>query len=308
MTFTQFVKLFSPPILLPLLNRVRNVVRLGRKKSNGHGFYSTIHLHKKESDTIFILGNGPSLKNTLEDFKEILSTKTCLCVNSFVLTDYYERIKPRAFVFMDPAGFVPLSSQLQDVEKESIAVFKALISKTDWHIDAIFSSHYKNNERVLSLKKNPLINILFINTGTYASYWSRKKQFEFFNANKIPVPAQTVLNTAVYLAIFWRYNNIVLLGADLSMHEQLSVDEKTNILYTNDEHFYGILRRVIYKDPEKGIPFKINELFFAFSRMHELFWLLHEYADFNSVKIFNASGKSYIDAFERAVIEEFFKK
>jgi hypothetical protein len=307
MTFIQFVKLFSPPILLPLLNRVRNIVRSRGKKSNCYGFYSTIHLHKKERDTIFILGNGPSLKNKLEKFKEILATQTCLCVNSFILTDYYERIKPRVFIFVDPVGFVPLSSQLQDVEKESIAIFKSLISKTNWHIDAIFPSHYKNNERVLSLKENPLINILFVNMENYASYWSRKKHFNLFNKNKIPAPAQTVLNTAVYLAVFWRYNNIVLLGADLSMHERLSVDEKTNILYINDEHFYGNLRRVIYKDSEKGIPFKINELFFAFARMHELFWLLREYADFNSVRIFNASGKSYIDAFERATIEDFLK-
>jgi hypothetical protein len=283
-----------------------NNVKLRGKESNYQDFYSTIHLHRKENDAIFILGNGPSLKNILEKFSEALVAKTCLCVNSFVLTDYYEKIKPRVFIYMDPMGFVPLSSQAQYLENEAIAMFETLVSKTQWYIDAIFPSQYKNNKRVLSLKKNPLINILFINTGSYASYQSKRKQFELFNINKIRVPAQTVLNTAVYLAIYWRYKKIVLIGTDLSMHEHLYVDEKTNILYLNDKHFYGTSQGIVaYRYPEKGIPFKVHELLSAFSYMHELFWLLREYADFNSVKIFNASGKSYIDAFERAEIEVF---
>jgi hypothetical protein len=121
-------------------------------------------------------------------------------------------------------------------------------------------------------------------------YENKIYQFDLYNKNKISVPAQTVLNTAVYLAVFWRYKNIVLIGADTSWHEELQVDQETNILYFDDEHFY---------ETKQSIPSKIHEQFFCLARVFENYCLLREYADYNSVSVFNASEKSWIDAFER---------
>jgi hypothetical protein len=138
-------------------------------------------------------------------------------------------------------------------------------------------------------------------------FHNKKEQFKLFNKNKLAVPAQTVLNTAVFFAIFWRYKNIVLIGADTSWHEEINVDQKTNELFYESNHFYGTERKKAYSDVERKTPGKVHEEFYAIGNALKLYWLLREYAEFNSVRVFNASAKSYIDAFERIPLDDFYK-
>jgi hypothetical protein len=99
----------------------------------------------------------------------------------------------------------------------------------------------------------------------------------------------------------------VLIGADTSWHEAIRVDQKTNELFYEIEHFYGTKRIKCYMDCEQITPVKVHEEFYATGRVFELYRLLREYADFNVVTIFNASKKSYIDAFERITLDDFCK-
>jgi gamma-glutamylcyclotransferase (GGCT)/AIG2-like uncharacterized protein YtfP len=298
MKIKQIIKLFIPPIIIYFINLFRN-----NKKENILPFYSTINNHKKNTDKIIILGNGPSLKNQLANSIDILKSNQCVCVNSFVLTEYYSIIKPRVYLLIDPSFFVQCA--VLEIEQEHISVFNNLFIKTTWNVDLVVSSKYKDNDRILKLKENHHINILFINQDDYIAFNTKEEQFKLLNKNKIRFPAQTVLNTAVYLCIFWKYKNIILLGADTSWHEELRIDQKTNILYINDEHFYGTKKRIIYSDTLQTIPSKLHQELFAIARALEYYCLLREYADYNSVFVYNASEKSWIDAFERKELESF---
>ena len=296
MKIKSFLRLLIPPIFFHALNLIR-------KYKNLPLFYSTINKHKKTTDTIIILGNGPSLKNQLINSIDILKSNICICVNSFVLTEYYSIIKPKVYLLIDPGYFVQCA--VPETEQEHISVFDNLFSKTTWDIDLIVCSRYKNNERILKLKENQNINVLFINQDEYSTYNTKEEQFELFNKNKIGVPAQTVINTAIYLGIFWRYKTVVLIGADTSWHEDIKVDQKTNVIYSNDEHFYDSKKRILYSDTLQTIPSKLHQEFFAIARALEYYWLLREYADYNSVSVYNASEKSWIDAFERKELNDF---
>jgi len=292
----NILKSFIPPIFLYILNF------LTRNKGLPP-FYSTIDRHIKTSDKIIILGNGPSLKAQLTNSIDILKSNICVCVNSFVLTEYYSIIKPKVYILIDPAYFEGYA--VPEVDKEIITVLDNLVSKTTWDIDLIVCSKYKNNDRVQKLISNPHINVLFINLDKYDTFYSKEKQFELFNKNKIEAPSQTVLNTAVYLSIFWRYKTIILIGADTSWHEEVRIDQETNELYYEDEHFYGLQKRISYNNPKIKIPNRLHQDFFAIARALEYYWLLREYADYNYVSVYNASEKSWIDAFERKKLTDF---
>ena len=298
MKIKKILKMFIPPIFL-------STIRLFRKNKIIPQFYSTIDKHIKTSDTIIILGNGPSLKLELDKHLDYFKLKTCLCVNYFVLTDFYSIIKPKIYLLMDPNLFIT-NNNIKN-EEGATQIFKELLSKTTWNMDLIVGSRYINNKIVLSLSKNTNINILFINQEDINKYGTKEEQFKLFNLNKIAVPAQNVINTAVYLGIFWRYKNIIMIGADTSFHEEIMIDQITNTLYIEDKHFYGTKKRLIYKDDKQTVPFKIHELFQCFTNVFNNYWLLREYADYNLVKVFNASSKSYIDSFERITIEEYKK-
>jgi hypothetical protein len=291
------IKLFLPPVIFELHFFIKNKLR-ERKY-----FYSTISNHKKTGETILILGNGPSLKEQLDRYFDILSNNTCICVNHFVSSEYYVKLRPKLYIIIDPVFFHPCEDKKINEKKEM--VFFNLKTKTTWNIELVIDSKYKSDLKLIELQENQHIKLLFINMGTFISYYRTKEQFKLFNKNIIAPPAQTVLNTALYLCIFWRYKNIVLLGADSSWHEAYQIDPLTNKLYINMRHFTGEEKMPVYSDPKDCTFAKFHEEFLALSNAFKSYWLLREYAEFNGVSIFNASTKSYIDAFERKPLEAF---
>jgi hypothetical protein len=204
---------------------------------------------------------------------------------------------------VDPAYFTTVS--VRETEEEILSVWENLIAKTTWKMDIIVSSQFRNNERICRLKENQNINVFFFNQSDCSLYRNKKERFKLFNENKLDVPAQTVLNTALYLGIFWRYENIVLIGADTSWHEEINVDQKTNVLFFENRHFYKTKRKILYANTKCTVPSKMHNEFYNIAKAFELYWLLREYAEFNNVKVFNASTKSYIDAFERISLDVF---
>lgn len=295
----KIIKQLIPPLFLKLTSTYRNKAR----------FYSTIHKHEKKGNTLFILGNGPSLKEQLENSCSIIASNPCVCVNTFVSSDFYSIIKPCIYVLADPGLFdMPLAEHCRDRVE---AMWKDLFDKTNWNMDLVVPSQFRNNERIRQMVKNNFISILFCNMLNCSFYLNKKSQFKLLNRNLLSTPAQTVLNMAVYLAIFWRYKDIILLGADTSWHEDMKVDQKTNQVYIDDEHFHdsrkGLLMPIY--DSRKGLirPGKLHEGLQTVCIALESYWLLREYADYNSVSIYNASTKSWIDAFERKTLEELAK-
>ena len=54
------------------------------------------------SQSCFILGNGPSLKNALNQYQGFLTSQVLFCVNGFSNTEYFEKLKPKYYVINAP--------------------------------------------------------------------------------------------------------------------------------------------------------------------------------------------------------------
>jgi hypothetical protein len=245
------------------------------------------------------------LKGQLEQYSQQLAERTTVCVNSFILTEYYEKIKPKVYLLVDPMYFFndnPNKSQKEEHQK----IFDKLISQTDWDMELIIPSSFRYYDKIREIQETSNIKVLFYNNIDFSEKANLEQTYQLFNENKLGPPAQTVLNTAVYLAIFWRYKNIVLIGADTSWVEQFKVDQNTNIVYMEDRHFYGTVKMMLYINPKLLIPSKLHEEYYAVARALENYWLLRKYAEYNEVAVWNASAKSYIDAFPRKKLEDFF--
>ena len=93
--------LLLPNIVILLLELVKGVygkLKLGYLNKRLGSF--------EHKDDIYILGNGPSLKNTLDRDLDILKNKECAVVNKFGNTDYFFHIKPSWYILADPAFFL----------------------------------------------------------------------------------------------------------------------------------------------------------------------------------------------------------
>lgn len=293
MNIKSVLKLFIPPVFISLGKNL-----LKKRTGSKRPYISTINQIEKKSDSICILGNGPSLKETFNKYLDVLKTKECIVVNFFCKTDYYNIIKPKFYLLADPAFFGDTETYSDDLKQRIISFWDVFLSKTDWDINLIVPDYAKNTNFGQKCSTNTFVHLFYYNTSDNSKNTDQSK-FELWDKNLIDVPAQTCLNTCLYIGIFLRYKEIYLVGADTNWVELLHVDQKTNEVYTMDSHFYGTVRRTLYADTESKIPQKLHDELFCIGNSLEAYWELNSYSEYAGVKVYNASEYSLIDAFER---------
>lgn len=304
------IQLLGKFFLLPFLRFFYSVFGFFTFRKIKH--ISTISKFKKEQNRLFILGNGPSLNKSIEKYRKILSCSECIAVNHFCETQYFEELKPSIYVVADPnCHIIDINTLSEYYRKILIKMVSALKTKTKWKLRMIIPDFGMNGFLYQNLKDVSNISFLFYNTfsfsffdETYGFSVLEKKIIKNWDKNLISLPAQTVLNTSLSLGIYWRYKEIYLMGADTSWVELLRVDQENNMLYTEDTHFYGVIKKPLYADVNGKIPEKMHKELRSISNAFYLYWQLKRYADSVGVSVFNASEYSLIDAFPRKKPEE----
>lgn len=295
----KVIKLFIPPIF----NYVKELVYgiIGRFALYGKNNISEI---LRNNDNLLILGNGPSLAKILDKIS-IYSNYDCLAVNLFANTDYYIKIQPSWYLLADPAFFEEenlLSARLKEVVA---SLKKSLILKTSWNINLCVPVCSCKSSLIKDLQKNKHIKIYYYNNkGNESLFPDSKFKYYLWNKAIIAPKQQTVLNTAIHVGIVQKYKNIFLVGADSSWHENIVLDQETNLLYCNDTHFYNRVNKIpLYSDNEGKVPRRVHEELNSCSNALSSYWTLFYYSKYNKIsKIYNASEYSWIDAFERKKI------
>ncbi len=286
--------MFIPPIFLILRNKLSKIYL-----SKSHTIISTINEIEKKSEKLVILGNGPSLKDSIEKYRDEVIQNDCIAVNSFCTTEYYDVIKPNSYLFADPAFFCNPENESDRLKQQIVSTIDALVNKTKWSLNLIIPSSAINSYFVSRLSVNTNIRCFYYNEKNLKNSFDNNSKFQLWDKNFIAPPAQNVLNCAVYMGIFKRYKEIYLLGADTSFIELLHVDQSDNRVYTIDSHFYGTKKVYLYWDVAETRPEKLHENLDTISLCLKYYWELEEYAKYAGVKVYNASEYSLIDAFER---------
>ena len=295
MNRSEFLRAVLPPFLFSTLDVLRNNI-IYRKIRNKSSVGKIIPTNK----TICVLGNGPSLVKSIENYEKFMIKNDCLVVNYFANTNLYEKLKPNYYLFVDPCICMPFN-EMSIWRKPAEDLVNNLIKKTNWDVNIILPTTAIDSEFVSRLKSNGniFLHIYYINTIQFKKWNSIKTKYEYWNRNLIDPPAQTVMNTAVYLGLFLNYQETYIFGIDSNFLESLEVDQKTNILYNKDQHFYGAERLPWYKDATRTETGKLHEIVPLFIKMFEFYWDLRNYADYKKLKVYNASEFSMVDAFER---------
>lgn len=296
MKASELIRLFIPPVVLSIKNAISNL-----KKPEP----SPLMPIDKGTDQVIILGNGPSLNVSVDKYIDIIKNNDRIAVNFFGSSDLYEKIQPNLYVFADPAFFF-----IPENQKESVTVlFENIRSKTTWPLQIVIPIGAKGAPIENCLLQNPNIKIIYYFNGTQNI--GRLSKFEAWDRNLIGPPAQNVLNVCIYLALFWKYPEIYLVGADSSFLEDIRVDQETNELFSIDSHFYK--QEKVYSksdknlfDPKRGRIKKdrtVGVLVGLYSKMFLYYEELRKYADYRGQKVYNASEYSWIDCFERKKLE-----
>ncbi len=247
-----------------------------------------------------ILGNGPSLNDTLkEDLNFALGDKKkVIAVNSFVISEYYKRIKPDYYVLNAPEYWLEVVSELHHKMRKD--VFQNLILKTNWELTLFAPYQAKKSKMWKSLfESNPNIHTVFYNK-TPVEGLTSINHFFFKKNFGMPRP-YNVLLPSIFLALNMNFKKIFIFGADHSWHEEIRVDD-ANKVTVNHEHFYdkSEWRLPMYK--LDGKEYRIHDVFRKLYLAFNGYFILREYSQSLNAEIYNASKLSYIDAFPKVKV------
>lgn len=247
-------------------------------------------LRERIGDVCVVMGNGPSLNMDVCDHIAALAKLDCVCVNQFADSDLYKEIRPRYYVFADPAYWAP--SALDELIQMRTRVFESIRRKTSWPI-TIYVPYEGKAAFERTFIDAPQVRVACFNNVALTGD-GHVLNILYSLGLGLP-PVQNVLVAALFLSLRIGYRDVVLLGADHSWHQSLVLDN-ANRVCARDRHFY---------DPEAELKpfgqgeFTMDSLFFALGRMFAGYWAIREYAAQLGARIYNASSTTFIDAFER---------
>ena len=269
-------------IKVVLLSKLKNKIPLSEKKD------------------CIILGNGPSLKESILNHPDFFYEKELFCVNNFASSEYFFNLKPKNYIIRDPIFWS------NAIDAESLKALKDLKEKTCWNLDFYLPEEAKHSIILNSLpKENSHINLKYYNQAVFKGYIAIS---HYFYKNGWAMPqSQNVLVASLYLALTMKFKEIYLAGADHNWHEGLMVNNE-NVLCLKEFHFYTekpaeVNYRVFYKNFETKEVFSMKEILITFSKVFAGYENIKQYADFMNSKIFNISETSFIDSFERKKIK-----
>jgi hypothetical protein len=245
---------------------------------------------------IVLLGNGPSLNQTLLIGKDFLLNNDLLCVNAFSLSPEYVNLKPIYYVIADPQFWK--KNPIDGVDDMCKKIVSAIIEKTNWPLTLFTPYESAKFPLLKELKKNKNITICFYNKTTVYGFSLFQNLCYKYN---LGIPrAQNVLIPSLIFAINMGYKNVFITGADHSWHENLSVSDK-NVLLIRDEHFYDNEHQGYrpIRDVNTGRNCYLHEQFSSLAIVFEIYHKIKQYSAFRDSQVYNASEKTYIDAFDR---------
>lgn len=253
-------------------------------------------IKRQSNKTLIILGNGPSLRTSIEALGDDLKGADLMSVNLFPSTPEYSRLRPRYYITSAPEHY---RSDMEGMYKDmQVSIFNGLSLKTEWPVEVFIAwtaSKHAYWQNTISGNKN--ISVSYFNVTPVEGFKGFREAL-FRKQMGMPRP-HNVLIPAIMMGMAKGYKNIVLLGADHSWLPLISVDEHNNALL-DQKHFYD-------EHSSKVMPMakigkgqrKLHEMLEKFQVTFASYFVVKEYAESRKVKVFNATPGSFIDAFDR---------
>lgn len=244
---------------------------------------------------LIIMGNGPSLRETITKHSDLLKNSDTLAVNFAANADTYSELKPGLYVLADP-HFFRTEAGGRSSDPNVVRLWDNIAS-TDWPMTLYVPCKTKLPEAVA---KNGHIIVKRYNL-TPGEGLRGPVHWLYRHGLAMPRP-RNVLIASIMVALREGYRDIVIVGADHTWSRELWVDEKNRVISVQ-KHFYKDndkeFERVAQEYAGYHLHDILNSLTIAFRSYHQI----ADYAATIGARITNCTPGSFIDAFPRAELE-----
>jgi hypothetical protein len=247
---------------------------------------------------LVIVGTGPSLRSTLERHFGFFEGKHTACVNEFAQTEYFTRLTPEYYVLTDPAYWRKAQDATIDrMVKKSVDIMREQVT---WKMTLLMNVAARGWSYFKDLpQQNPNIQIVYFDTSGVSCH--RSLALYLYERSRAMPLLYNTLSVGVFLGLNMGYRTLYLVGADHNWHEEIHIDDENRLFWKNP-HFDDETEPVLtpmWIDGYKQKTFKMHQILYSLSLTFQGYVELEEYARHLGARVYNASEKSYIDAFER---------
>lgn len=240
-----------------------------------------------EEKEIVILGNGPSLNQTISESPNFLHSKKKLAVNFAANTPVFFNLKPDLYVLADPHFF--------NSDAENVKNLWENFAKVDWHM-TLYIPHKTKGATISKVMQNNNISIERYNL-TPIEGFRPFCRLAFKHGWGMPRP-RNVLIPSIMLAIAAGFKEIYVAGADHSWMKTISVDDN-NCVVSVQPHFYKDSAGEQTRVNTEYMKYPLHQIIYSFYVAFKSYFEIKDYADSVGTTIWNITPGSFIDAFPR---------
>ncbi len=245
----------------------------------------TVKTVAKPGEALIVMGNGPSLSDTMSNHADALKANRLLAVNFAANAPEFYGLQPDFYVMADPVFF-------HDLSNANVShLWNNLSSKIAWPMTLFIPVREK---APVNLPENIAVK-RFNPVGIEGFTWL--EDMAYSRGAGMPRP-RNVLIPSIMTGILLGFKTIYIAGADHSWTRTLEVTED-NVVVSVQPHFYednaAEQQRVasVYKD------IRLHEIMYSFYVAFRSYFSVERYARKKGVEIYNATPGSFIDAFTR---------
>lgn len=244
------------------------------------------HMHRDRA--LVVLGNGPSLRGTIETQAGSLAKCDLMAVNFAAIDPSFAVLRPRWYVLADPLFF-------GDAQTENLARLHKAFDSVDWPMTLVVPAMRKK-QAVKRFGHNSNIKVQTVNAvGAEGFAWFEHLVYGMRLA--MPRP-RNVLIVAIMTGIAARYKEIYVAGADHSWMQTLDVDGDNRVVSVQP-HFYADGKAEQKRVDTEYAGYRLHDIVFSFYVAFRAYHRIARFAGRCRVAVYNATPHSFIDAFAR---------
>ena len=250
-------------------------------------------VRREAGSAIVILGNGPSLAQTIARHSEWLASLPLLAVNFAANTEEWKRLRPEFYVLVDPHFFDGIRTNA-NVER----LWRNL-SEAAWDITLYVPVSRAPEARRLTAGSRIRVKTLNLTPVEGAKLIAHAA---FRLGLGMPRP-RNVLIPSIMIAMREGFDTIYLAGADHSWTRTLSVDDHNRVC-TVQPHFYKDNDSERQRVETTYSDIHLHQMLESLTIAFRSYFRIADYADSRGCRVVNITPGSFIDAFPRATPPE----
>ena len=247
-----------------------------------------------EHNTLIIMGNGPSLRQTIDRNFTTLMKHDRMAVNFAGNAPEFFTLKPTDYILADPHFFEGVESD------ENVGKLWKNLSEVTWPMRLHIPVKMKGKlPRKYPLPKDVTLTYFNLTPGEGFNCIT----YPLFRSGLAMPRPRNVMIPAIMEGIRNGYRHIYLTGADHTWMHSLFVDEQNRVV-SIQPHFYKDNSKELDRVAKEYEGYHLHDILQSMTVAFRSYHQIADYARKTGVEIINATEGSMIDAFRRRPLSD----